>query len=109
MEKVAGLFRKGRKHGYQAAIPADVREAFGGRKKYQRIFETENEDVASRLAVEAAREFKAHVAQLRSAKLDGDQIDPKRVQRVIGFLLGRFLIHRREHPYDLEEACGAVL
>jgi hypothetical protein len=67
-----GLHLLGSSHRFQGAIPKDVREHFGGKKKYSLTFKTKDEREAERLAAEAEREFKSKVIDERGE----DRADP---------------------------------
>jgi len=103
-----GLVQKGRKFAFQAAIPVDVRESFGGKKKYSKTFNTSDVFHAERLAAEAHREFRARVLQLRQAALNGERIDVERKNQLAGYFFAQFYNqHLDEVFFDLRDAISA--
>lgn len=104
-----GLVQKGSKFAYQAAIPADVRDGFDGRKKFQKVFQTTDPIHAERLAAEADREFRTRILQLRQQKLDGERVDPKRLQQVVGWLFGQYYGRAQHEFFDLRAHASSVL
>ncbi len=104
-----GLIRKGRKWAYQAAIPEDVRDHFGGKKKHTASFNTEDQLHAERLAAEADREFWITVNQHRTNALNGDRIPPERKQQLAGWLFGQLYNQYRDEFVDMEEQCQSII
>lgn len=104
-----GLIKKGSKFAFQAAIPADVREGFEGKKKFQKIFQTTDPIHAERLASEADREFRVRILQLRQQTLDGQRVDPKRVQQVVGWLFGHYFRQAQHEYFDLRANASSVI
>lgn len=104
-----GLIQKGKKWAYQAAIPADVREGFEGKKKFQRIFKTDDPIHAERLAAEADREFRARVLELRQSALNGERMPQERVSQIVGFLFGRYFNRPQGDYFNLREAIAAEI
>ncbi len=104
-----GLITKGKKFAFQAAIPADVREAFEGKQKFQRVFNTTDPVHAERLAAEADREFRSRVMQIRQNALNGERIDPERKLHVVGFLFGQFFNKQQHEFFDLSEHMSGVI
>ena len=60
-----GLVQKFNKFYWQAAIPADVRAVFEGKKKYQVTFGTSDLREAETLALQARRAFREKVVKSR--------------------------------------------
>jgi integrase len=105
-----GLIRKGKKFAYQAGIPADVRSHFGDRKKFQRVFATNDLIEAERLAAEADREFRAMVLQFRQNALNGERIDPQRRDQIVGWIFGHYFGQLEDdRGPDLRERVDAIL
>ena len=105
-----GLVRAGLKHQFQAAIPADVRDHFDGKKKFSRMIHTGDVREAERLAADADREFQSKVLQIRQAKLNGERIDPLRLQQVTGYLFGQFYNQPQDDRFfDLEQSIHGVI
>ncbi|TBR27187.1 MAG: hypothetical protein EPO10_19370 [Reyranella sp.] len=104
-----GLIRKGTKFAYQAAIPADVRNGFDGKKKFQKVFQTNDPIYAERLAAEADREFRTRILQLRQQVLDGERVDPKRVQQVVGWLFGQYFGKSQHEFFDLRAHASSMI
>jgi len=105
-----GLFKKGRKYGYQAGIPKDVREMFEDRKKHQVMFDTEDRLVAEGMAIEADREFRSTVLQYRQAALSGDRLDPIRREQIVGWIFGHYFNRLDgERHFDLKESVHAII
>ncbi|TAJ82108.1 tyrosine-type recombinase/integrase [Reyranella sp.] len=105
-----GLIRKGAKFAFQAGIPKDVREQFDNKKKFQKIFDTDDPIHAERLAVEAGREFRSTILQYRQAALNGHRLDPIRREQIVGWLFGNYFnkVHD-ERYFDLKGAISAII
>jgi len=100
-----GLIKKGKRYGFQAGIPKDVREHFDGRKKFQKLFDTEDEGRGEVLAAEADREFRAAIFQHRQNALNGKRLSPERIQQITGWLFGQHINDRGESDfYELKDA-----
>lgn len=107
---VKGLIRKGKKYAYQAGIPKDVREYFGGKKKFLKIFDTDDLILAERLAIEADREFRSTILQYRQAALNGDRLDPIRREQIVGWLFGSYFNKLQDDRYfDLKESISGII
>jgi integrase/recombinase XerC len=108
---VKGLLPKGNKYAFQAAIPADCREAFGGKKKFSKTFDTTDLIHAERLAAEADREFKSKVLQIRQAAQNGETLDLNRHHQIVGFLFGAvFNAGRFDDDYlDMREKLASII
>jgi integrase len=99
-----GLIRKGKRFAYQAGIPIDVRSHFGGKKKYQKVFQTDDLVHAERLAVEADREFKSTILEHRRNALSGERLTPERQAQIAGWLFGQYFDQYQHDYFDLEES-----
>ena len=100
----------GSSHRFQGAIPKDVREHFGGKKRYTLTFKTKDERAAERLAEEAEREFKSKVIQIRQAAMNGERIEPIRLQQITGYLFGQHFNRPQDDRYfDLEQSIRSAI
>jgi integrase len=104
-----GLIQKHQKYAYQAGIPADVRDQFGGRKKYQISFKTSERLEAGRLALQAAREFKIKVAEARERNFKGERIGPMQVTMFAGYAFGRIWQNVGDLSADISEQVQYIL
>ena len=86
-----GLIQRGLKFQYQAGIPHDVREHFGGKKKYSVMINSNDLREAERLAAEADRHFRTKVLELRHAAQQGQVVEPLRMQQIQGYLFATYL------------------
>ncbi len=104
-----GLIQKGKKFAFQAAIPADVRAGFDGKKKFQRVFKTADPIHAERLAAEAAREFRSRVLELRQSALNSERMPQERISQIVGFLFSRYFNQQQHDQFDLRESISAEI
>jgi integrase len=104
-----GLIRKGKRYAFQAGIPADVREQFDGRKKFQKTFDTDDLMQAERLAAEADREFKSTILQHRQNALQGERLTTQRQAQIAGWLFGQYFDQPQHDFFDLEESIKSLI